>query len=183
MKFVNHGMNGEFQGYTRFRSRQPFFCWIFPLRTIYRITISKINPLYFVDDKGRKLTPHREYESDLASIPWPFDRLWSPQQLELSGIIHDAACRFGGLWQILNDGSQVFVPMVRLEADQLIEKMAQVECRMLGKGKVYQAITKHCIFWGVRIGSKLGLGVVHGDMALVEPTNKIDPKLPPIAFA
>ena len=172
MNFGNCGLIGQYKGYELTLSEKPtqFFLWIFPKPPIYNVKMDALRPLYFLDRKGRRLTPRRKYESDLASIPPPFDRVWSPSEFRLSGIIHDDCCKNGGLYQILDDGNQVFVSMTRKEADELIEDMAQVECNLLGKGNFYQWITKHCIYFGVRIGAFFGVGTQRDK----QPSSKID---------
>lgn len=178
--FFNHGLNGEFKGYKLDDLPQEFFLKIFPKRTRYHITMDKYFPMYFVDHFGRMLTPRREYESDFASIPPPFDRIWSPSEFRRSGMIHDDCCRNQGLWQIIDEGSkQVFLPLTRLDADQLIAEMAVAECKLLNKGKVYQQFTRFGIFWGVRLGSYMGIGRPEKHL----PVGKIDITKPPIAFA
>lgn len=172
MNFGNSGFIGQIKGYTiELAPSQGFYWWGWPKPPTYHITIDRQNPLYFVDRYGRKLTPRRKYDSDLASIPPPFDRIWSPAEFKLSGIIHDDCCKNGGLYLINDKGAQSFLPMTRKEADTLIEDMAQVECNLLGKGEWYQWITKHCIYFGVRIGAFFGIG---NNKDKKPPTSKMD---------
>lgn len=158
MKFVNHGMNGEPDGYEISRKSQSFFLWIFPCRPMYHVKMNRRNPLYYIDDDGRKLTTRREYDSDLASIPPPFDRVWSPTEFELTGLLHDDACHNEGLYEIRKDGRENFIHITRKQADALIERMARDECELLGLGKSFRWVTKHFIYAGVRIGAFLGYG-------------------------
>ena len=179
MSFFNHGLNGEFKGYCIDDLPQTFWLGIFPKRLTYHVIMAKDQPLYFVDHLGRKFTTRREYESDFASIPPPFDRIWSPSEFRRSGMIHDDGCKNEGLWQIMDLGVQVFVPMTRLEMDVLMEEMACCECKLLGKGKVFTWITKHCVYAGVRIGAWFGEGKPNKK----PPKGRIDVSKLPIAFA
>lgn len=180
MSFHNHGLNGEPKGYKLQDLPQEFcfFGW-FSARPRFHITQDKKNPLYYEDKKGRKWTTRREYDSDFASIPPPFDRIWSPSAFRLSGMLHDDGCRNGGLYQIMDLGVQIFVPLTRKEMDLLMEEMACCECVLLGKGKVYRWVTKHCIYIGVRIGAFLGFGKPEKK----QPKHKISTTGRPIAFA
>lgn len=179
MTWHNHGLNGEPKGYSIDDLPQEFWLWIFPKRPKYRVTINRSTPLYFQDSKGRKLTARYESVSDFGSIPPPADRIWSPSVLRRSAILHDDGCRNVGLYLILDDNSQAFLCLSRLAMDKLWAEMVPEECKLLGKGKIYQWISEHFTFWGVRIGSYLGIGKPDK----VEPTNRIDPNGPPIAFA
>lgn len=161
MKFVNHGLKGEFKGYKIDDLPQQYWLGIFPKRPEYEITMDEKNPLYVIDSLERKLTPRRKYRSNFASVPPPFDRIWSPAMLRLSGIIHDDVCLNSGLWQIMDDGAQKFLPMSRFEGDQLIAQMAPEELKLQGRGKVAQWIARRIIFWGVRLGSYIGSGQPH----------------------
>lgn len=171
MSFHNHGLNGEYKGYKLDDLPQEFWLKIFPKRTKYHITMDANFPMYFIDHLGRMLTPRKSYESDFASIPPPFDRIWSPSEFRRSGMLHDDCCRNQGLWQIMEDGKQKFLPMCRLEADQLIAEMACCEVKLLGKGRFYQWITRYGIFWGVRLGSYMGIGRPNKK----PPNSRIDP--------
>lgn len=182
MKFVNHGLDGEFKGYLINDLAQEYWPekWpILPKRPSYEITQSIDRPLYFIDSNNRKLTTRRIFKSDFSSVPAPFDRIWSPSEFRLSGMIHDDGCRNVGLWRILDDGSQVFIQMSRLEMDKLMAEMAPEECKLTGRGKVFGWVSEHILFWGVRLGSYMGIGKPDK----VEPVNKIDHTKPPIAFA
>jgi|GEM_PF-6901808 len=184
MKFVNHGWDGEPYGYTCRRLPLKFILGFIPRSPVYHIHIDIKHPLYYVDDDGRKLTTRREFDSDLASIPAPIDRLWSTDEFEISAIIHDDGCHSGGLYEINAEGRYNFIHISRIEMDRLMKRMAMDECRLLGLdrtrgGRLFCWITQHCIYAGVRIGAFLGFG---------KPEKK-DPKYPidtgkfPIAFA
>jgi hypothetical protein len=178
-EFVNTGLNGEYKGYIIDDLPQEYWLWIFPKRPKYHITQSIDHPLYVIDDKGRKLTPRREYDSDFASIPPPFDRIWSPAVLRLSGMLHDDGCKNEGLWQIMDDGTQKFLPLSRLGMDQLMAQMAPAELKLQGKGIISQWFARRMIFWGVRLGSYIGVGLPERK----SPKNNIDINWPPIRHA
>jgi hypothetical protein len=179
MTWNNHGLNGSFKGYRIDRKAIPSFMQIFAMRTMCHITICETDPLYFTDSKNRRLTPRREYDSDRASVPFPFSLIWSPELLEMSGLVHDDGCKNQGLYQINPDNSQTFLPMTRLDMDKLIAEMAPAECRLLQRGKVYRWITEHCIFWGVRLGSYIGIGKPDK----VKAVNRIDHNKPTMRIA
>lgn len=179
MSFHNHGLKGEYKGYKLDDLPQEFWLKIFPKRTKYHITMDANFPMYFTDHLGRMLTPRKSYESDFASIPPPFDRIWSPSEFRRSGLLHDDFCKNEGAWQIMEDGVQVFVPLTRKEADRLMEEMCCCECKLLNKSKTFTWITKHCIYAGVRIGAWFGVGRPNKR----PPKGKIDICGLPIKFA
>ena len=158
MRFGNDGLHGEPKGYSAIPITTPSFLWIFSGRTIWLITIDPITPFYFEDSKHRKLHGKGTYKCDGASIPWPFDRFWSPTKLFKAGSIHDFGCDNEGLYMIMPDGTEVFLPMTRKELDALMEEMSCTECKEEGNGIVYRWITEHCIYAGVRLGAWFGMG-------------------------
>jgi len=143
---IGQWLNGEEGvGWNLFYKDVERWGW-FWTKTIYEFDLLYPNPLTWQDDDGYWQPDRHESDQDLGSIPPPLRGLFAHDRFIREYIMHDSACKHGGLWWTADPVRTPFGfrPIKRIDADKLLRRQIEI-----AGGKYAQ----WAIYAGVRIGA------------------------------